>query len=174
MDISRPARAWHGAALVACAGAIWAWLCLTLAHDGHAPSRSLIPLAREGYYRAQAVFVAPLLLVLWAVCVLVSGALARALGGRGSWDATAGALGGALALPLIGLFLVPDWIAYVQSGFSALGPLVRITAPLSFMTSVALASRALRQVHALSAWRPWLAALAGVLVQAALGGLFLR
>ena len=156
------------------AAGLWAALCLQLFAGGHAPSVALVPIEREHYYALQAVFVGPLLLVQWGVCSAVALKLARALGGNGPAIATANALAVALALPLSALLLVPDLIAYGRSGFGALAPLVRITAPLTLLASIALASDALCALHALPWRKALLAGGAAVLVQGALGGVLLR
>jgi hypothetical protein len=165
---------WPGVSIVLGAAALWALLCLLLAAGGHAPSVALVPIAREHYYLWQAGFVAPLLLAQWGLCSLVVARLARAQGGTAADAATANAMAIALALPLVALFLVPDLIAYGAGGFAALGPLVRITAPLSFLVTLALATDAVRALHGLPVGKALLASAAGVLVQAALGGVLLR
>jgi hypothetical protein len=165
---------WPGAVAVASAGAVWAILCGLLAAGGHAPSVTLLPIPRERYYLAQALFVVPVLLAQWALCAALAHAAARALGGRGALPATANALGLALAVPLLVIFLVPDLVAYLSMGFAALGPLVRVTAPLALIGSLVLATAAVRSTHALGTGRALAAAAAGVLAQAAAGGVFLR
>lgn len=165
---------WFGAAAVVLAGSIWAVLCLVLARDGHAPSVTLVPIPRERYYLAQAAFVVPVLLAQWVLCASIATRSARALGGAGPFSATAGGLGVALALPLAALFLIPDLIAYTAFGFSALGALVRVTAPLSFVATLALATGVVRRVHALPAAKALVASAAGVLGQAVLGAVLLR
>lgn len=164
----------HAALAVLAAGALWSVFSLVLASQGHAPSRVLVPIAREHYYAAQALFVLPLLALQWAVCSLVSFRSARALGGAGSFDETLRLLGFALGLPLLLLFLLPDVVCYALSGFASLGKLVRVTAPLTFVVSTWAAARGLRRVHGLSRLRALAAASVGVLAQAALGAPLLR
>jgi hypothetical protein len=156
------------------AAALWAALCVTLAADGHAPSVAVIPIAREHYYLAQAAFVLPLLLALWLVCARAALAVATALGGAGRWTTTASPMGFALAIPLVFFFLLPDFVVYAASGFGALGALLRVTAPLSFAATLLLATQAISVSHGLSSRRAVVAASAGVVLQAALGGVFLR
>jgi hypothetical protein len=163
-----------GAVAVAAASGLWALFCLLLARAGHAPSRVLVPLPRESYYLAQALFVLPLMLLSWLLCALVAVWVGRALGGSGRFRAALNTLGLSLALPLMALFLLPDMLAYAAFGFSALGPLVRVTAPLSFVATLALAALAMHVSHALPRGRAFAAGAAGVFAQAALGGLLLR
>jgi hypothetical protein len=161
-----------GAVAVALAGFGWALLCLVLHRAGHAPSVTLLPI--EPYYLAQAAFVVPLLFVLWGLCSVVAQRVARALGGSGSGMATANVLGVALAAPLLVLFILPDAVAYRALGFEALATLVRFTAPLSLAATLWLATLALRSAHSLSTPRSFVAGAAGVIAQAALGGILLR
>jgi hypothetical protein len=161
-----------GATAVAFAGLAWALFCLMLHFAGQAPTVTLLPIER--YYLAQAVFVVPLLYLLWALCSLVSHRVARALGGSGSTKATANALGVALAAPLLALFLLPDAAAYATLGFDALAALVRFTAPLSLAATLWLGTLAVRSAHDLSRARSFAAAAAGVIAQAAIGGVLLR
>ncbi len=172
--ITRSGHAWGGAGAMLSAGSCWAVLCALLARDGHMPSRTLVPIARETYYAAQASFVIPLLILLWLLCSLLTTAAARALGGRGRFVATANGLGFALGLPLLVLFLLPDLVVYATHGFAALRFLLRVTAPLSFLTTLWLATVAVRASQQLGRGRAFLAAAAGVLAQAALGGILLR
>lgn len=167
-------RTVRGAASVAVAGAAWAVLCLVLAADGHAPSVTLVPIPREHYYLAQAAFVLPLLLAQWGLCVAATQTVAKALGGRGEVVPTANGLGLALAAPLLLLFLLPDAVAYAVGGFAWLGPLVRVTSPLAFVATIGVATVVVRVGHGLARGRAFVAALAGVVVQAALGGVLLR
>lgn len=172
--VKRSLRLPRAALAVLAVGVLWSVFSLVLANDGNAPSRVLVPIARQHYYVAQALFVLPLLALQWAVCSLVSFRVARALGGGGSFGATLERLGFALALPLLLLFLLPDVVCYALSGFSSLGKLVRVTGPLTFVVTLWAATRALRRVHGLSRSRALAAACAGVLAQAALGAPFLR
>jgi hypothetical protein len=167
-------RAWPGALSIWLAGTCWAVLCVMLASAGHMPSRTLVPIARAHYYAAQAFFVTPLLLFLWLLCTTVASRAARALGGRGSWTTTANCMGLSLAGPLLLLFLLPDLISYQLLGFSALGLLVRVTGPLSFLGSVVLATLMLRISHGLPSGRAALAATAGVLAQGLVAAILLR
>lgn len=161
-------------AIVLAAGAIWACFCVLLHRTGHAPSRTLVPIARADYYLYQACFVVPLLLAQWRLASAVAHRVARALGGRGEAAPLTVQLAPALALPLIVVFLVPDLVTYAWLGFAALAKLVRITAPLSFVCSVWLGTRAVQRVHRLGGGRALVAALVGVLAQALVGGVLLR
>ena len=167
-------RAWPGALSIWLTGTCWAVLCVMLASGGHMPSRTLVPIVREHYYAAQAFFVTPLLAFLWLLCATVTAVTARALGGRGNWTTTANCVGVALAVPLLLLFLLPDLIAYQLLGFPALRLLVLVTAPLSFLGSLALSTFMLRISHGLPSGRAGIAATAGVLAQSLVGAVLLR
>jgi hypothetical protein len=147
------------------------WL---LASRGHAPSRIWLPIAPDRYYLAQALFVLPLLWLQWRLCVRVSHGIARRLGGTGTLKAAANALGVALAGPLIALLLLPDLLAFLLFGFSALGPLIRVSAPVAALATLGLATAALQRSHGLPRVKALLAASAGVLAQSLLGAGLLR
>lgn len=163
-----------GALAVVAAGLLWAALCAVLAADGRAPTVTLLPVPRERYYAAQALFVVPVLLGQWWIASQVSWRLARRLGGTGTWAGTLGPMGWALALPLLVFFLLPDLVVYLTAGFEGLGRVVRFTAPTSLLGAVVLATRVMRRVHGLGGGRAWAAGLAGVLAQAVAGGVLLR
>lgn len=138
------------------------------------PSKVLLPIAREGYYGRQAVFVLPLLTLLWLLSATLTSVIARTWSGAYHTKTTANGMGIALGVPLLFLFLLPDLIAYAVFGFSSLRVLVRFTAPLSFIASVLLATRMTRTTHGLSTRKALVAGALGVLGQAIVGGVFLR
>jgi hypothetical protein len=173
----RRARARHlrsGALFVLAAGGAWALLCAALAIAGHSPSVAVVPIPREHYYAAQAVFVVPLLLVSWLLCSTIAERVGRFLGGQGGFVPAANGIAPALALPLIVVFVVPDAIAWALLGFDGLGAVVRVTGPLSFLAMLVLATMAVRAASSLSYGRAFVAAFAGVFVQGALAGVLLR
>ena len=141
---------------------------------GHAPSVALVPIPRDRYYVAQAAFVIPLLFAQWWICAAVARALAARMGGHGTLERTAAGLAPALGLPLLVVFIVPDAIAYLAFGFAALGRVVRVTAPLALLASIAWTTWAVRKTERLRGGRAFVAAAAGVLAQALAGGVFLR
>jgi hypothetical protein len=174
---TRPRHAsslWLGASAVIGAGACWAVLCGLLAQHGHAPSRAGFGLAPRHHYAAQAAFVIPLLALQWLVCCGFTWRVLRAFGAEVDWVAIANRLAFALALPLVGLLLVPDFVVYAALGFGALGKLVRITGPLCLIASIATATLALRALIPLSTMRVCAASALGVVAQGLLGGLWLR
>jgi hypothetical protein len=167
-------RRWSGLSAVVVAGTCWALLCGMLALHGHAPSRAGLWLEPRHQYAAQAGFVIPLLTLQWLLCCGVTARLLRTFGAQVDWIATANRLAFALALPLIGLLLVPDLVVYAALGFGALGKLLRVTGPLCLLASIATATLALRALVPLSTARVCAASTLGVLAQALLGGLWLR
>lgn len=163
-----------GAVYVLLAGGGWALLCAALATAGHSPSIALVPIPREHYYAAQAVFVVPLLLASWLLCAALARGVARILGANGGFVPAANAIAPALALPLLVVFLVPDAIAWMLLGFEALGAVVRVTGPLSFAAMLVCVTVAVRAASSLSTGRAFVAAFCGVFAQGALAGVFLR
>jgi hypothetical protein len=169
----------QGALCVVGSGVFWAVLTHELHQGGHAPSRVLLPVAREEYYRLQSLFVVPVLLVLWGVLTGVAHVLTRGHGltgakAQGSARELVGLLGFAYGLPLLLAFLLPEWIAYGIFGIEGLRQVVRFTAPLTALVTCVLVAWVLRAVRAVTWRRAAVAAVAAVLAQAALGAPFLR
>jgi hypothetical protein len=155
-------------------GVLWAGLCLLLWRGGHAPSRALIPVPANGYYLAQALWVVPALLVCWAALGVSAHGLSRLAGGGGARTSMLACAGFAYAVPLAGLFVIPDLVAYSLFGFASLGKLVRITGLLLALAEWALMTRAVMAVHGLGWARAVPVALAALVVQALVGAPFLR
>lgn len=171
---ARAASLRSGVLFVVLAGGAWALLCAALAIAGHSPTIALVPIPREHYYAAQAVFVVPLLLVAWLLCTVIARGVATLLGGSAGFVPAANAIAPALALPLLVVFLVPDAIAWMLLGFDGLGAVVRVTGPLSFVAMLVCVTMAIGAASSVSTGRAFVAAFAGVLVQGALAGVFLR
>jgi hypothetical protein len=172
--LASDASARIGAAAVLVAGVLWALLCLALATAGLAPSVTWVPIPPERYYLVQAGFVVPVLLVQWLLASAVALHLGRAVGGAGTWSATASTMGFAMAAPLAALFLLPDLLVYGFLGFRALGALVRVTGPLTFVVTLALVTLAMRTAHRLSSPKAFAVALVALVVQAVPGAILLR
>ncbi len=164
----------RAAGRVASVGLVWALLLLWLYSRGHAPSRSFLPIAPLDYYLWQAAFVVPVMLISWLLLSAVAQRTARALGGSGEFAQLAPALATAYAAPLLWLFLVPDIVVFALFDFDALRLLIRVSAPLSGVVTWALCTRAVGHGHGLGPGRALLAAFAGLVVQAAVGGVVLR
>lgn len=162
-----------GLASVVFAGAAWALLSVHLYLDGHAPAWVLPPLRAETYYRAQAWFVAPLLVLLWLVLSWVA---YRLSGGRrtGPFRLLAGWLGVAYALALLVCFLGPEWLVYGGLGIDGLRAVVRYTGPLLALGAWALTTVVLRLVRGVSLLRAVGVAWGALLAQALLGALWIR
>ena len=163
-----------GAAWVLALGVLHALFCLLLDAGGHAPSRVLLPIPRERYYLAQAAFVLPLYLGLWLLAGLSAHSLARALGGRGKLRGTLAAMGPAYAAPLIVAFVLPDLLLFALLGFEALGRAMRVYAPLAALLALAACALAVEAGARVEKGRAALAAFGGLLLQALVGGAFLR
>lgn len=133
-----------------------------------------MPIAREDYYFWQSLFVVPLLLGVWLLAAWAAQAVARKLGGYGRYLGTANVLGLAFGLPLVLVLIVPDLVVYESLGFSALGRLIRVTAPVSFVLTICLATIGVRAAHGLATGKALAVAWVFVLTQALVGGVFLR
>jgi hypothetical protein len=155
-------------------GVLYAGFALLLHLGGHAPSVTLVPIARERYYLWQSVFVAPLFVALWLIYGGVAHGLSRLAGGRGTGGATLAVIGIGYAAPLALLFVVPDLVVYLVAGHGALGKAMRFYAPAAVIGCVALCAAGLREVHGISRGRAVVIALMGLLVQASVGGVLLR
>jgi hypothetical protein len=160
---------------VASHGVLSALFLAWLAYEGEAPSGPLIaPIPRESYYGWEAIFVSPLRLAMALAFAGSAHAVARKLGGSGTFEDTFDRGARALALPFLALWLLPDVVLYATGGFERLADGVRFTAAASSIGTLVLAVLALRHGHALSTGRALVAALVGLVAQAALGAPWLR
>jgi hypothetical protein len=141
---------------------------------GHAPRAGIPGLGREGHYLRQALFVVPLYIVLFWLGGLVAHAVARRFSGLGSRDASLAIFGVAYAVPMTVLFLIPDVAVFLTLGFGAMGKAMRWYAPVAALACVWLGAVGLSRAHNIGTGRAALASLAGFVVQALVGGFFLR
>jgi len=156
-------------------GVCWAFLLLFLAFQGHSPSGPLLlPVERAAYYGWEAAWVVPLQLLMWAVMAWVLHALSRRAGGTGTGSQSRAVAGLSVAVPYLLLWILPDAVVYAAAGFDALGPLVRVTAPLCVLWALALATIGVGKVHEISRGRAFGIALVSVIVYVAIGAPFLR
>lgn len=170
----RPARN-RGLGWAALHGVLSALFLAWLALEGEAPSGPLIaPIPRESYYAWEAVFVLPLRLAMALAFAGSAHAVARKLGGSGTFEDTFERGARALALPFVALWLLPDVALYATGGFARLTEGVRFTAAASSLGTLVLAVLAVRSAHGLSTGRAIVAALVGLVVQAVLGAPWLR
>lgn len=169
----RAAKAWF-----ALSGLTWSVFCLWLARDGHAPSVALLPIAKADYYRFQAGFVVPVLLVLLWVhgrsALLFSGQKYLVRQDRDRADRVVRALHISVSAPLLLLWLLPEMVVYGTLGFEALGATVRVAAPLTFVVALALGARALQKHTGTAGARAHLAACMALLLIGLLAGPVLR
>lgn len=178
VDASRsdngPQRALVGGTLcVLLAGAAWALFAARLFADGQAPSRVLLPIDRESYYRVQSLFIVPALLLLWGLMGVVA---FRLTGGsrRGSFWSLLGPLGVAYGLPLLSCFVVPEWIVYERWGIEGLRVAFRYTMPIAGIVTWLGATSVVRTRRNVSWRRAAAVAAVALVVQAAIGSPFLR
>jgi hypothetical protein len=150
---------------------VWSMFCLLLFAGGHAPSFALVPVPRESYYLAQAVFVFPVTLGLWWLMGVV---VTRIVGGPSHSEVVFSLVGYAYAAPMLFAFLLVDVVIYGVSGFEALGRYIRFYAPVAPLWSLALATVGLRRAVGATWGRALLASMAALAVQAIVGGLVLR
>jgi hypothetical protein len=159
---------------VLAAGGSWAAFCVALHGDGHAPSFTGVPIPAAQYYLAQALFIAPLLLVGWVLLAAGGHGAARTLGGQGTFRGTLAALGLGYGLPILLVFVLPDILVYAAGGFAELGFVVRLSAPLCALWVTVMSAAGIRAAHELSWGRASAAALAGVVLQGLLVGTLAR
>jgi len=172
--LARRGSPFPGLAPVLALGALYAAFSRLLHAGGHAPKVTLVPIPKEQYYLWQSLFIVPLFVALWLIYGLVAHALSRLAGGRASLGASLAVLGVAYAVPLACLFVIPDLIVYLAFGHAALAKAMRFYAPLAMIACVTLSALALMEAHQLSRPRAIAIALAGLVVQGALGGVLLR
>jgi hypothetical protein len=172
-EIRAAPRARDGAYAVALLGCLWSAFSLWLHLGGHAPSFVLLPIPKERYYLAQAVFVVPLTLALWWLMSTIAAALAGARDQRRR-AATFAALGYAYAAPLIFGFLLVDVVIFQAAGFAALGRYIRFYAPIAPLWALIAGTIAVRRALEIGTGRAFAACAAAMLVQALVGAPFLR
>lgn len=167
---SKRALAW-----VALHGGLSALFLAWLAIEGEAPSGPLVvPIPRASYYAWEAVFVWPLRLVMALAFAGSAHAVARRLGGSGTFVDTFDHGARALAVPFLALWLLPDVLLYATGGFERLTAGVRFTAAASTLGTVVLAVIAVRRAHTLSSGRACAAAVVGLVAQGVIGATLLR
>jgi hypothetical protein len=152
--------------------ALYSWL----AADGHQPTmtRGLL-LPAEEYYAYAAFFAGPLTI---ALCMLV--AIVAHLGARGaspvplSYRHAVHAFGLAYSVPLLMAYVLPELLVYGLSGFEALGPAMRVYAPIAVLWVFVLVVWGLRAVYGASTIRSITTALAAAVAQGIPAALLLR
>ncbi len=161
-----PGAGWLALAIL---GVSWAGLMALLARGGHAPSMTRgLPVPAEGYYATAALYVGPLCLALGGLFARVTGRIV------GADPATRPALQTVYGAVLCASVVWPDLVAYALGGFAALGPLVRVTGPLTVAWLSHHTWRYLRAHTDASRGRITLATLAGGLAQAVPAALLIR
>ncbi len=156
-------------------GILWALLLCVFALRKHAPSGPLLlPVDRAAYYGWEAALVVPLQLLMWWAMASVLHALSRRAGGTGIASQSRAVAGISVAVPYVLVWLVPDAFVYAAAGFDALGPLVRVTAPLCLLWALVLTTVGVRAVHGISSGKAFGIALVSLIVYAAIGAPVLR
>jgi Yip1 domain len=173
-DITERGEMRDGLTAMLVLGLVHAGFSLLLHLAGHAPRIGIPGFGRENHYLWQAIFVVPLYVALFWIGGLVAHGVARLFSGAGSRDASLAVFGVAYAVPMIVLFLVPDIVVFLAFGFAAIAKAMRWYAPVAGISCVWLGVVGLSRAHKLSVGRASLAAIAGFLAQAIVGGPFLR
>jgi hypothetical protein len=98
--LSHPWRMRYGAEAVAVTMAVYFGVYFFLAHNGGRPAlfKPWLAIPAEEYYRANVYFVVPSILLAWVAASGFTQLLARALGGKGTFEDTAAVLGFALSI----------------------------------------------------------------------------
>lgn len=159
-----------GLSAIAILGIFWTVLCLLLWANGNQPSFVLVPIPRASYYLVEAIFMTPILSALF----WIHSELAHRLCGRDNEAGTRTALGFAYAAPMLVVHVLPETVAFVTSGFTAMALVGRFTLGIAALWVWALSAVALRVVHRASWPRAIGASFAGLFTQALAGSLFLR
>lgn len=155
-------------------GVLHAGFSLALHLAGHTPKMGIPGLGRENHYLFQSIFIIPLYFVLFWIGGRVAHATARRLSGTGSREASLAMFGIAYAVPMIFLFIIPDILVFLLWGFGAIAKAMRYYAPLAAITCVGLGTVGFSRAHELAPGRAALAVFVAFVVQAAVGGIFLR
>ena len=172
--LARDPSARSGASAIALLGIAWSALLILLWSGGHAPSVVLLPIAPDSYYVVQALLMLPVLTGLWWIHAEVAHRLCRAAGGSGAEGGVRTALGFTYAAPMLVAHVLPELVAYVAGGFELMATVGRVSLPLAALWVWALSAAALRVAHGVKLPVAIGAALAGLLLQAAAGGLVIR
>jgi hypothetical protein len=173
-EIAARGRAREGLWPMLALGALHAAFSLLLWLGGHAPRVGIPGFGRQAHYLLQAAFALPLYGFLFWLGGSVAHGLARRAGGQGSRGATLSVFGVAYAVPMIGLFIVPDVVVYLAFGFGAIGKAMRFYAPAAAIGCLVLGAWGLAEAHRIGRWRAAGVALGAFVVQAAVGGVVLR
>lgn len=148
--------------------------CWLLWLGGHQPSRVLLAIPRDDYYFWQGLILPPLFLLLWLIFAFTVHGLVRVAGGRGGWASTLTVTGFSYGPPLLLGFVLPDLLVYLVAGFEHLAVGMRFYAPLAVLWVIVLAAWGLARAHRLSLWRTGAIAWLAFVIQAAIGGIFVR
>ncbi|MFT7623696.1 MAG: hypothetical protein ACI9WU_002879 [Myxococcota bacterium] len=156
-------------------GAAWSSLYAALAAGGHAPSsdRGLF-VSADSYYQVAIILILPTVVLLWQILGRVSCVVGYRLGGRCGYPNVLAALGPAWALPILLLFIVPDFVVLGTLGFDALGPSMRYYAPLVPLVILAACTHRMAAATSLSYGRAFIAVLAGLMAQSIPAALLIR
>jgi hypothetical protein len=156
------------------AGLLWAVFCFCLYALGYVTPAPHPFLAPEKLFLWQSLYVIPVLWMMWRTFAWVGHAISAPTDGPDSREQTRTAIGLAFALPLAGLFLVPDILAFLIRGFDNMLPAMAVYVPISLMVTWVLAASALRGVHGIGWPRALAAGLAGLVAAWLVGGVVLR
>ena len=149
----------------------YAAFSLLLYRAGIAPKRVLL-LDPAAYYLVQALFVLPLFCGLVSLFVGITGRLAG--GKKVPFEVALKQLAPAYCWPLLGLFLVPDVAVFLIAGHGALAKAMRFYGPIAPLVVWWLSTLRTARLFEVSRGRAAAATFVGLLLQALIGGLFLR
>lgn len=143
-DLSERGRVGPAAAAMLASGLVYSVFSSWLYLAGHQPSFTGNPIPQEHYYRWQAAFLPPWLLLAWLASSTAAHGLSRLLGDASRWAAMASPLGLALSVPLTLSYVIPEMIVFGLAGHDALITAMRITGPLTLLWWSVLTWKAIR------------------------------
>jgi len=156
-------------------GACWAAFLATLARGGHVPSGPpVLPIPKAHYYAWETAFVLPVYLAMFGALASILHLLGRRLGGKGTAGQAMTVAGISMAVPSLGLWLLPDLLIHLTLGFDAMASAMRYYVPLSLTWTIVLATSGMRAIQGLSLGRAIVVALVGLLAHWLIGAPFLR
>jgi len=135
------------------------------------PWVSTIPFER--YYLWEAVFLVPLSVQLWITFAAVAHLLAKAHGGKGTFEDTAAVFAYTYSVPLVVLLWLPDQLQSLAYGLEIRPGLVAVYGSAAGIWTLVLSAAGLKVAHGLSTPKSLITVCASLALSYAPGGLLL-